>query len=318
MKYLTRSLSLVFLVLVAFGCGSSATQPGPVQPQYTVSGFVTGVQATDGSQGVSRSGTAPAAQGGPSVTPTGNASVINGGSNLVRLRGSVPFQVVYLYIGSVSGGVSGYWELRLLSASTDVTIVVTFARGLPVGSFDCVFGLATAAGLTGSYSGLSNTVVTQANTGEVQVSVSWDALTDVDLHVVEPSGTEIYYGNLSSSAGGSLDLDSNPDCSIDRVNNENIRWPAGRAPSGTYTVRLDYYSACGVSLTNYVVTINNGGTTSLYRGSFSGSGDFGGGGSGRLISQFSHSASQASGPTELFDLGDRLVLPNPLGARHKF
>lgn len=304
------------LVLLHTGCGSSPTQPGTgsttTQPLYTVSSFVTGLQATDGSVGVVRTGSAPAPSGGPSASPTGNSSVINGGSNLVRVRSSSSFQVIYVYVGNVSGGVSGYWEIRLVSPTTDVSIVVTFARGIPTGSFDCVIGVATASGGAGAYSGLSNSVVTQASTGEVQVSASWDALSDVDLHVVEPTGTEIYYGNRSSTAGGALDLDSNPACTIDRVNNENIRWTTGRAPSGQYTVRLDYYAACGVSSTNYVVTVNNGGTTTLYRGSFTGSGDFGGRGSGRLITQFSKSASEAIFGTagiRLFELGDLLVSP---------
>jgi hypothetical protein len=62
-------------------------------------------------------------------------------------------------------------------------------------------------------------------TGDVQVGIVWDTPTDVDLHVTEPGGETIYYGNLQSSAGGTLDLDSNPACNIDGVNAENIFWP---------------------------------------------------------------------------------------------
>src|SRR5207237_4273195 len=43
-------------------------------------------------------------------------------------------------------------------------------------------------------------------TGDVQVSVSWDAPSDVDLHVVDPSGEEIFYGNPASASGGQLDV----------------------------------------------------------------------------------------------------------------
>ena len=66
--------------------------------------------------------------------------------------------------------------------------------------------------------------------GDVQISVSWDAPSDVDLHVVEPSGEELYYGHSTSATGGQLDVDSNPDCAIDGRQIENIRWP-GRAPA---------------------------------------------------------------------------------------
>lgn len=310
MTRLVTRIVTVLLTVGAMGCRSSLS---PSPPPSTVGSFVTAAQAFDGSQGVLHSGAAPSPQFGPSVSPTANASVINGGSKLIRLQGPVPFQVVYLYVNSAAGIPSGYWEIRLFAPTTDVSIIVTFARGLPATNFDCFLAVATPGGLVGSYSGLQNTVVAQANTGEVQVSASWDALSDVDLHVVEPTGAEIYYGNRSSSAGGLLDLDSNPNCQIDRVNNENIRWPTGRAPSGTYTVRLDYYSGCGVSLTKYVVTINNGGTPSIFLGSFTGSGDGGGRGSGRLVTLFSYSASSVAGEGLVFELGNLLVRPG-LGA----
>ena len=51
---------------------------------------------------------------------------------------------------------------------------------------------------------------------------------DVDLHLIEPNGGHIYYGNRRSSNGGFLDIDSNPDCSIDGVNNENIYYQEGK------------------------------------------------------------------------------------------
>jgi len=142
-------------------------------------------------------------------------------------------------------------------------------------------------------------------TSDVQVSVSWDSPTDVDLHVVEPGGTEIYYGNSTSSSGGQLDVDSNPACSIDGRQIENIRW--SRAPAGTYTVRVDYWSGCSSTLTNYLVTVKNGGVTTTYSGNFTGSGDRGGSGSGRLITTFVHAASlmldsvrESIRPPELF------------------
>merc|ERR1712157_69993 len=38
--------------------------------------------------------------------------------------------------------------------------------------------------------------------------LGWDTdKTDIDLHVVEPSGTEVYYGNRTSSIGGQISRD---------------------------------------------------------------------------------------------------------------
>ncbi len=108
----------------------------------------------------------------------------------------------------------------------------------------------------------------------------------MDLHVVDPRGEEIFYGNPSSASRGVLDLDSNAACAIDGVRNENITWATGTAPSGTYTVRLDYWSSCGVPSTDYVVRVTNGSSSQVFQGTFTGSGDQGGLGSGRLITTF--------------------------------
>jgi uncharacterized protein YfaP (DUF2135 family) len=89
----------------------------------------------------------------------------------------------------------------------------------------------------------------------VQVSLAWDAPTDVDLHVTDPANEEIYFANTTSASGGELDLDSNAACSIDNINNENITWPVNGAPNGTYTVELVYWSACTQAQTNYTVTV---------------------------------------------------------------
>lgn len=84
--------------------------------------------------------------------------------------------------------------------------------------------------------------VAEAKRGELRVTLSWDTATDVDLHVVEPGGSEIYYSNRTSANGGQLDLDSNAGCSIDGVNQENIYWE--RPVNGEYIVRVDFWSDC--------------------------------------------------------------------------
>lgn len=125
-------------------------------------------------------------------------------------------------------------------------------------------------------------------TGKVQVSVSWDTLTDVDLHVVEPTGEEIYYGNLVSSSGGQLDLDSNPACFIDGINNENVSWPSGiTPPEGEYIVRVDFWEDCETTGANFVVDITVCGVVQTFTGSFApGTDDFGGAGSGIEVARF--------------------------------
>lgn len=66
-----------------------------------------------------------------------------------------------------------------------------------------------------------------------------------------------------------LDLDSNPACFLDNINNENITYEDGTPPSGEYTVVVDYFSDCGVATeTNFVVTVRANGTIRTIPGVF--------------------------------------------------
>jgi uncharacterized protein YfaP (DUF2135 family) len=133
--------------------------------------------------------------------------------------------------------------------------------------------------------------LTTVGTGDVQISVTWDSEADLDLHVIEPNGTEIFFGNPRSSTGAELDLDSNAGCS-DGPRAENIHWVSGLAPRGTYTVRLHYRSNCGAPSTEYVVAVNStappGGEdfSEQITGRFTGPGQEGGAGAGVTIITF--------------------------------
>ena len=79
-----------------------------------------------------------------------------------------------------------------------------------------------------------------ARSSDVQVSLMWNNYNDLDLHVVCPSGERIHGGNRKSACGGELDVDANvrPDS---RKPIENVVWPEGEAPAGTYQVFVHYY-----------------------------------------------------------------------------
>lgn len=97
--------------------------------------------------------------------------------------------------------------------------------------------------------------------GDVQVTLTWDNTADIDLWVTDPSGEKIYYANSTSASGGVLDFDD-----TDGYGPENIYWPQGEAPSGSYLCQVHYYSGTGTA--NYTVLIQAFGEVNQYSGSF--------------------------------------------------
>jgi hypothetical protein len=126
-----------------------------------------------------------------------------------------------------------------------------------------------AAGRFGAPSVVSLTSAPPAPpNGTLVVSLSWDTEADLDLHVVVPGGVEVWAGNINSyqlpppgtvqdaswQDGGILDFDSNAGCVIDGRRAENVVWQAP-PPSGTYLVRVDTASLCGVPDARWTVTV---------------------------------------------------------------
>lgn len=270
--------------------------------------LVSGV-STESAVGTARVGQVPPAGAGPRVAVSGNPTIINGGTLPAEVRSVAPFQTLYVTVGSKTvgllsesaGGVDGYYEVRLPSPQTDAQVLLAFAQSIPAAELDLLFAVADTVGRVGPFERFPARVAS-VGTGDVQVTLSWNTDSDVDLHVVDPSGEEVYWGNRRAASGGELDLDSNAACAIDRGRNENITWPVGRAPRGRYTVRVDYWDSCGVGRTDYNVRVNSGGSVQIFSGTFTGSGDQGSAGSGRLITVFERTA----GPTVT-------VIPTPPG-----
>ncbi len=276
--------SLAVALLVAFGsaglaCGGDGGGPNRV----SLLDFITKIQTAGGAVNAVRvTGQRPAEGNGPVPTLGGAASVINGGSAQIQVTAGAQFTTAYVTVA----GYAGYYRVDLPAPVTDLGLVLTLGRNIPDQNFSIDIAIADNSA-TGTYAGRGVTVV-QAVAGQVQVSVSWTGASDVDLHVIEPSGEEIYYGNETSATGGTLDLDSNAGCSIDNVNNENITWGTN-APHGSYIVRLDYWDSCGVGQSDYVVTVQRqGAQPQVFQGTFTGSGDQGGQGDGILITTFNH------------------------------
>jgi len=100
--------------------------------------------------------------------------------------------------------------------------------------------------------------------GDVQITLAWNNTADLDLHVIDPYGEEIYWNNDYSSSGGILDVDD-----IDGYGPENIYWGEGQAPYGNYEVYVHHYvwDESGYPVTsNYSVLVNAFGHVKKYTG----------------------------------------------------
>ena len=239
----------------------------------------------------------------PSATWSGSSPTVSTSGSVVVTGGSItagvgfnPKDVIGLIVGLE--GHNGYYQIPLDGSSGQEEVILLMRAFLPdeaaPPSLPLRIALVDVMGRVSPYTPYTIDVV-QVGSGDLQVSIAWDTLTDVDLHVVEPGGCELYYGNDLCDSGGELDLDSNPGCSIDEVNNENVFWPKGAAPVGDYIVRVDFYEDCCICGANYTVTINYCGTTDVIQGHFAhGDDDFGGEGSGVTVAEFSNADCQVA------------------------
>ncbi|MBW4486664.1 MAG: hypothetical protein KME12_02620 [Trichocoleus desertorum ATA4-8-CV12] len=88
----------------------------------------------------------------------------------------------------------------------------------------------------------------ELGTGDIQATLRWETVDDLDLAVTDPSGQTVFYRNPRVRSGGQQDVDANADC-IEPVARpvENIFWLPGGAPAGKYTVEARLYRRCAPS-----------------------------------------------------------------------
>jgi hypothetical protein len=172
-------------------------------------------------------------------------------------------------------GDHGYWVVTagVPSIATpdnpSFSATASFSEGIVLGSYTLVvrgvdssgnFGVASAQVLVAEDSPTNPTP-----TGQLVVKLTWDTESNLNLHVLDPTGAEIYWNeqsseppspNASTDAGsfGYIDYDSNANCVIDGLRREDVVWP-GTPPSGQYTVRVDTPSLCGEPVANWTVTV---------------------------------------------------------------
>jgi hypothetical protein len=114
-----------------------------------------------------------------------------------------------------------------------------------------------------------------AKAADIRVSLAWNSMIDLDLHVIEPSGEKIYWEKKISNSGGELEFDMNDNENILSMSNEPIEsvyWPVGTQPVGHYKIEVVYYANNGlenVDPINYLVLVTIEGINLEFRGKIS-------------------------------------------------
>jgi hypothetical protein len=253
----------------------------------TLAGCADGVQSDDGLDALMQvssaqffRGTVPQAQGGPQIGALRTVSQqLRVGQTNRQMTGSVEgtAQAVALALA----GDEGYWVKPvggadpILADQLSFDALLSFSRFITAGDHDVLVAASDASGHFGPPSPLRFTFVdiNAPPQADLVFSLAWDVDADLDLHVVQPDGTEIWSRKISAyeppvvgpvddtaaAAAGHLDFDSNSQCNIDGRRLENVIFGMN-PPSGHYIVRVDTFSLCGQSSARWTLTVTLRGT----------------------------------------------------------
>jgi hypothetical protein len=258
-----RALVLVLvlvLVAAAGGCASRSADPG----------FDADLQITGGSF---VRGALPAPANGPGVQSLqfSDAHVFAGDGERPLLGALAPSATAVLL---ALDGDRGYWIVGAGVPGVDAPTLprfdvrAAFSRLIAGGTRQLVAEAVDGEGHAGVPVEQPIDVSAAAvPSGPMVVSLSWNGAVDLDLHVVDPDGVEIFARHPSgyrpppppalpdptaAMDAPLLDDDSNAGCAIDGRNQENVVWMMAPA-SGHYVVRVDATSLCGLAYSDWRV-----------------------------------------------------------------
>jgi len=258
----TAVLAAVFLAACGGGGGGGASGTQKV---------VGGASVEGGGAATYHDGALPAPAGALAVTIPATGMGINGGTSSFEITASAEIVTIYAAVA----GQTGYWSIPVPAGSTAADVLLTFVQDLggQAGGTELLAIVFEVADALGNISAPQSTptTITVVGTGDVEVALNWTVPNDLDLHVFDPTGHEVYFADRFDSTGNVslLDLDSNAACDIDNVDAEHIVWPKGGAPHGTYTVMVDNYENCQNVAASYTVTVQvTGKAPQTYVGSF--------------------------------------------------
>ncbi len=229
-------------LLACSGCGDEATVAATGElNEDTSSGDGPGEGQAEGdviavADGAFQDGEAPASAGAEAlpaiVRLTGPTAVTNGGTAVLHVELAAPVENPTFVVQRE--GDSGFHTVVGTDPEADgvYDISVQVAAEASRVAILLRVALTDGAGNIGEYAELELELI-QSGTGDVKITLSFDRVHDLDLHVIEPNGEEVSYLNDASATGGKLDLDTGANCQAGGAMSENIFWPpGGRAPGG--------------------------------------------------------------------------------------
>lgn len=110
--------------------------------------------------------------------------------------------------------------------------------------------------------------------GNPQFTLIWDSKADLDIHVKEPGGSEIYWEQRNGTDGGELDVDD-----VDGYGPENVYWGGGidkgNGPPGEYKWFVHYYAGFDgrAGATRWKVRLKHDGKVTVFEGKLRGVND---------------------------------------------
>ncbi len=167
-------------------------------------------------------------------------------------------------------GDAGYWIVPTGAPSSDAPgsasfrTTLAFAPTLSSGQYLLVARAVDAEhrfGRAATQMLMTNDLVGRVDGGapeHVRVTLTWDTEADLDLHVLDAAGNEVWKRDINSvpqptpgevrdpkayADGGVLDIDSNAACAIDGRRKESVIY-SGQAPPGHWVARVDTFSMC--------------------------------------------------------------------------
>jgi hypothetical protein len=258
--YQAASSCMILALIGGAGCGWSGQSPSGLRSLLRVDG----AQAVNGS-------ISDAADDIPAlVSPSTRWNLVFPGASNKQLKGVVGPNANVAAIGVP--GDNAYWLVPALTPesadSESYDFVTTFSVSPDLAESPLVqlnpndgtraVTLSLRAvdnqGRFGKATTLPLTVDTSEPTGTLVVSLLWDSPVDLDLHIWVPADNDTGYSEVWSkmpaadpaTRDGLLDFDSNTACTIDNRDRENVIWQ-GAPPSGTYAVRVEAFSLCGLT-----------------------------------------------------------------------